>query len=116
MGRAIPEAGHVTFGTAASSLARTRFDSGDRDRPVVGDMLQIQGTPGPQPTGKPYTITALKVNVGGQMVATTSHRGTTGIMQGGDFLFEDGHVSWYNEDKINLGSQIGAWLAFYEVQ
>ena len=116
VGRAIPEAGHTTFGTVASGLARTRLDTTDRGRPIVSDMLQIQGTPGPQPTGKPYTISALKVNVGGQMVSTTSHRGTTGIMQGGDFLFEDGHVSWYNEDKINLGSQIGAWLAFYDVQ
>ena len=49
-------------------------------------------------------------------VSTTSHRQSNGIMQGGSFLFEDTHVSWYNENQINLGSQIGAWLCFYGVQ
>lgn len=111
-------AGRTTFGngSVANGLLRTRLDSVDRDKPIVGDMLQIQGTAGPQPTGKPYTISALKVNVGGQSVSTTSHRGSTGIMQGGDFLFEDGRVTWYNENQINLGSRIGAWLCFYQVQ
>jgi len=37
-------------------------------------------------------------------------------MQGGNFLFEDGHVTWYNENQINLGSTIGVWLCFYNVQ
>ncbi len=108
----------TTFGngSVANGLLRTRLDSPDRDKPIVADMLQIQGAPGPQPTGKPYTITAVKVVIAGQSVATTSHRSSTGIMQGGNFLFEDGHVSWYNENQINLGSQIGPWLCFYNVQ
>ncbi len=36
-------------------------------------------------------------------------------MEGGHFLFEDGHVNWYKQDKITLGSQIGTWLAFYNI-
>lgn len=111
-------AGRTTFGngSVANGLLRTRLDSADRDKPVVGDMLQIQGTAGAQPTGRPYTISAVKVTFGGQSVATTSHRGTSGLMQGGNFLFEDGHVTWYNENQINLGSTIGVWLCFYNVQ
>ena len=103
-------------GSVANGLLRTRLDSADRDKPFVGDMLQIQGTAGPQPTGKPYTISAVKGNVGGQSVFFTSHRQGNGIMQGGNFLFEDGHVSWYNESQIGLGSRIGPWLCFYNVQ
>ena len=124
VGRSIPEAGHTTFGNAANWLARTRLDSGYREGPIVGDMLQIQGTPGPAPTGRPYTISAVKVTIAGtgsmtgqsENVSTTSHRQSNGIMQGGSFLFEDAHVSWYNENQINLGSQIGAWMCFYGVQ
>jgi hypothetical protein len=123
VGRNMPEGGHTTFTNAANWLARTRLDSAYRDGPIVGDMLQIQGTPGPAPTGRPYTISTLKVTINGtgsmagqsESVFTTSHRQTDGRMQGGSFLFEDAHASWYNESQITVGSQIGAWLCFYNV-
>lgn len=131
VGRAIPEAGHTTYGNGnvPNWLNRTRLDSPDRDGPVVGDMLQVPVTAAPAPTtgtGKPFTLTATpwKTTVNGvgsmagksEVVSSTSHRGTTGAMQGGNFLFEDGHVTWYNENKVDAGSYISGWLCFYNVQ
>jgi len=35
---------------------------------------------------------------------------------GGNFLFEDGHVSWYRSPKIFVGSSgASGWLAFYQI-
>lgn len=124
LGRRIPEAGHVTFGNGniPNWLGRTRLDSPFRNGPIVGDMLQVRGTPGPQPTGQPYTLTAplWKTTVTGSgqsvTVSSTSHRGSDGTAEGGSFLFEDGHVSWFKRDKVGLGSSISGWLAFYDVQ
>jgi prepilin-type N-terminal cleavage/methylation domain-containing protein len=124
VGRRIPEAGHVTFGNGnvPNWLNRTRLDSQYRDGPIVGDMLQVRGTPGAQPTGAPYTLTAplWKTTVTGSgqtvTVSSTSHRGSDGTAEGGSFLFEDGHVSWYKRDKVGLGSSISGWLCFYDVQ
>ena len=123
VGRSVPEGGHTYFGSVSNWLARTRLDGPYRDAPIVSDMLQIQGTPGPQPTGMPFTPTAVRVTITGvgamagksENVATTSHRANQDIMEGGHFLFEDGHVNWYKQDKITLGSQIGPWLAFYNI-
>ena len=106
----------IGAGNVAQWLQRTRLDSQFREGPIVADMLQIQGTMGPLPAGKPTGTPTVKVTIGGQQVATSSHRSTTGMMQGGNFLFEDGRVTWYNESQINLGSQIGPWLCYYNVQ
>ena len=110
----------TTFGNGnvPNWLQRTRIDGAYRDGPIVADMLQVLGTPGAQPTGRPFTLTApaWKTTVAGVQVSSTSHRGTTGAMEGGNFLFEDGHVSWYKESAINVGSQIGGWLCFYNIQ
>jgi prepilin-type N-terminal cleavage/methylation domain-containing protein len=123
VGRTVPEGGHTYFNNVNTWLGRTRFDSGFPNAPVASDMLQIQGTPGPQPTGMPYTPTAVRVTINGTgsmsgqsaNVATTNHRANQDIMEGGNFLFEDGHVKWYKQDQITLGSQIGAWLCFYNL-
>ena len=123
VGRTVPEGGHTYFGSVSNGLARTRLDSPYRDAPIVSDMLQIQGTPGPQPTGMPYTPTAVRGTITGvgsmagqsANVAFTSHRANQDIMEGGNFLFEDGRVNWYKQDRITLGSQIGAWLCFYNL-
>lgn len=124
VGRNIPEGGHVTFGNGnvPNWLTRTRLDGPFRDGPIVGDMLQVRGTPGPQPTGAPYTLSApfWKTTVTGSgqtvTVSSTSHRGSDGTAEGGSFLFEDGHVSWYKREKVGLASSISGWLCFYDVQ
>ena len=110
----------IGAGNVAQWLQRTRLDSPFREGPIIGDMLQIQigaASLTPMPEAKPTGgAPTLKVNVGGQMVATTSHRGSTGMMDGGNFLFEDGSVNWFKESKIFLGSRIDPWLCYYNVQ
>ena len=109
----------IGAGNVAQWLQRTRLDSQYREGPMIGDMLQIQiGTASltPMPEGKPVGTPVVRVTIAGQQVATTSHRGTTGMMEGGNFLFEDGSVTWYKENKIFLGSRIGPWLCYYNVQ
>ena len=34
---------------------------------------------------------------------------------GGNFLFEDGHVTWYNFDEIKVGSTVPGWECWYDV-
>jgi len=110
----------IGSGNVAQWLQRTRLDSQYREGPMIGDMLQIQigtGALSPMPEGKVISgVPVVKVTIAGQQVATTSHRGTTGMMEGGNFLFEDGSVTWYKENKVFLGSQIGNWLCYYNVQ
>ena len=40
-------------------------------------------------------------------------------MQGGNFLYEDGHVTWYKAAQIQVGSAVAAgassWLFYYDV-
>ncbi len=47
--------------------------------------------------------------------AYSSHRQNSGEPKGGNFLFEDGSVSWYNTDKIDVGAQMGGWFFYYKV-
>jgi type II secretory pathway pseudopilin PulG len=35
---------------------------------------------------------------------------------GGNFLFEDGHVVWYDFKEIGIGSTLGAWQCYYKVK
>ena len=35
---------------------------------------------------------------------------------GGNFLFEDGHVKWYNFDEIDIGATLGTWQCNYKIR
>ena len=48
-------------------------------------------------------------------VLTGTHRMPRGVPEGGNFLFEDGHVEWYNQRSISLGASIGTWQCFYKI-
>jgi prepilin-type N-terminal cleavage/methylation domain-containing protein len=52
---------------------------------------------------------------GGKSIPTAVHRTKDGAPQGGNFLFEDGHVTWYPRQRVELGSQGGSWLCFYKI-
>ena len=51
---------------------------------------------------------------------TASHRVASGAPEGGEFLFEDGHVEWnkFNAGNpratIDVGSMTGSWILFYK--
>jgi len=37
------------------------------------------------------------------------------VPTGGNFLFEDGHVTWRPSRTVSLGSYTGTWLCFYKI-
>ncbi len=45
----------------------------------------------------------------------SSHVGKATTPEGGNFLFEDGHVKWYNFDQIEVGAAGGGWKCNYKV-
>jgi prepilin-type N-terminal cleavage/methylation domain-containing protein len=51
----------------------------------------------------------------GKKVATGTHRGAKGVPDGGNFLFEDGHVSWMTPRQIGLGASAGGWECYFKV-
>jgi prepilin-type N-terminal cleavage/methylation domain-containing protein len=51
----------------------------------------------------------------GKKVPTGTHRGNNALPDGGNFLFEDGHVDWYSNKKISLGATIGPWQCYFKI-
>jgi len=51
----------------------------------------------------------------GKKVATGTHRGARGVPDGGNFLFEDGHVTWMNPRLIGNGASAGSWQCFFKI-
>jgi prepilin-type N-terminal cleavage/methylation domain-containing protein len=45
----------------------------------------------------------------------SSHIRNSGEPMGGNFLFEDGHVRWYNFRQITMGAKGGSWLFYYRI-
>ncbi|MBI3415568.1 MAG: type II secretion system protein [Verrucomicrobia bacterium] len=83
------------------------------DAPILIDRLQALGTWNAKAnTGnlRWFTVDA------GKSIPTAVHRGQNGAPTGGNFLFEDGHVSFYRREKVELGSQAGDWQCFYKIQ
>ncbi|MEO8427387.1 MAG: type II secretion system protein [Verrucomicrobiota bacterium] len=82
------------------------------DAPILIDRLQGVGTWNPKSnTGKVgwFVVDA------GKSIPTAVHRVKNGEPSGGNFLFEDGHVSWYRRSSVELGSQAGSWQLFYKI-
>ncbi|MBI1375077.1 MAG: prepilin-type N-terminal cleavage/methylation domain-containing protein [Phycisphaera sp.] len=50
-----------------------------------------------------------------QTVPYANHRRDTGEPWGGNFLFEDGHTSWYDWADIGIGGTNGGWAVYYDV-
>ena len=87
-------------------VTRTKFGGPDRHAPVMADMIQC---------AKPE-----RWGLGGHIFS--SHvRGE--MPTGGNFLFEDGRVEWYDytprtetrQASIEVGAAIGNWLMWYKV-
>ena len=45
----------------------------------------------------------------------SSHVGKKNQPEGGNFLFEDGHVKWYDFDAIDVGASGGSWTCNYKI-
>jgi prepilin-type N-terminal cleavage/methylation domain-containing protein len=56
----------------------------------------------------------------GRPYYTASHRAPSGVSEGSNFLFEDGHVEWRKFNianaraTVDVGSQSGNWILFYK--
>ncbi len=51
----------------------------------------------------------------GRTFRTPNHPVGSGAPEGGNFLFEDGHVAWYANKRVSLGSWLGEWQCFYKI-
>ncbi|MEK7684550.1 MAG: type II secretion system protein [Verrucomicrobiota bacterium] len=83
-----------------------------KNAPILMDMKQAKGSVGP--TGK-----NARINPNGWFYDSrtpySSHVIRGGEPKGGNFLFEDGHVSWYRSTQVDVGSATGDWLCFYQI-
>lgn len=80
--------------------------------PVLIDKNQGQGSPVTNMTMKGLAWTT---SYNGKQVVTGVHRGANNVPEGGNFLFEDGHVEWRNARLIGLGASIGNWQCYFKI-
>src|SRR5262245_3324946 len=83
--------------------------------PVLIDRLQGVG---PQTTNIYDPRLRWWTDLNGKRVLTAVHRLSNGAPQGGNFLFEDGHVDWYIGKKVSLGAgggDIGEWMCYFKI-
>ncbi len=84
-----------------------------RNAPVLIDRLQGFGSVGAGGSGT--NMTWFATGADGQNIPTACHRGDKGAPTGGNFLFEDGRVEWYQKQAIQVGSYAGGWVCFYKI-
>jgi hypothetical protein len=92
----------------------TRLKMGDRysQAPILIDRLQGIG---PQTTNVYDSRLTWTTDYNGKKVLTAVHRRSNGAPDGGNFLFEDGHVDWINGKRISLGAAVGSWMCFFKI-
>ena len=97
---------------------RKRLGGQYRHAPIMSDRLQGVGT---------WSLAANRGSLTWSVVAgvdnhtyfTSSHRGNGGVPNGGNFVYEDGHVEWRvfrlanPRGTVDLGSSTGNWALFY---
>lgn len=82
--------------------------------PVLMDIKQAAGTAGPD--GKNAKVIPGGWGSSSEPISSHVRSGTDGEPNGGNFLFEDGHVRWFRSRDIDVGSSgASGWLAFYKI-
>jgi prepilin-type N-terminal cleavage/methylation domain-containing protein len=77
-------------------VTKKKFAEHDRFAPIASDMLQFNSTDG-------------------SWARYSAHcRGNK--TRGGNFLFEDAHVTWYDSQEIKVGSKLGTWECHYKIK
>jgi prepilin-type N-terminal cleavage/methylation domain-containing protein len=110
---AIREGGAMDYKSSGTEgwISRQKFGGEFASAPVLTDRLQAWGK---------ITKYEWRVQESGQkMVPMSAHANSRGAPAGGNFLFEDGHVGWYQRSKIDLGSQTKygpGYLSFFKIQ
>jgi len=96
----------------AEWVYRKKMGGAYRRAPVMIDKLQALGS-------GPTAISSWSATVGAYTVPTANHRTGTGLPAGGNFLYEDGSVSWRKFNRANyrttidVGSKASGWVVFY---
>jgi prepilin-type N-terminal cleavage/methylation domain-containing protein/prepilin-type processing-associated H-X9-DG protein len=83
--------------------------------PILIDRLQATG---PTTTNIYDPRLQWTTDLGNRKVPTSVHRRSGGAPEGGNFLFEDGHVEWVTGRKVDLGAgggEIGSWMCFFKL-
>jgi len=120
-GRTDPADDGWTYNTCGLSAWTTRLKMGGtyRQAPIMGDRLQATGS---------WSISVNKGTLGwtdtdGRITVPSANHWETGVGNvpaGGNFLFEDGHVTWYRFDPgnaratVDAGSVEQGWVLFYK--
>lgn len=91
---------------------RKKLGSTLQKAPILMDKNQATG---PTTTNIFDTRLNWRTSIDGKSVLTATHPGPRGVPDGGNFLFEDGHVEWAGNQRISLGATIGNWQAFYKI-
>jgi prepilin-type N-terminal cleavage/methylation domain-containing protein len=94
-------------------LTRKKMNGPFSGAPILIDMMQVKGSPGNG--SNTVRMTTFFETYNGKRVHYASHRNAKGEPEGGNFLFEDGHVDWYKRQKTTLGASDGSWLLFYKI-
>ena len=120
-GRTNPASDGWNYGTCGLTGWVTRQKLGGQFRltPIMSDRLQATGTW--NPTANTGTLGWTDTD-GTLTVPTANHAdlGTGNVPKGGNFLYEDGHVTWFRFDvnnaraTVDVGSYEGNWVCFYK--
>jgi prepilin-type N-terminal cleavage/methylation domain-containing protein len=92
-------------------VERKKFGSEYLKAPVLSDMKQCEGTvapPGTNPNVKTWFSSSPRIPY-------SSHIRSSGEPEGGNFLFEDGRVTWYKSQKIIAALTGEAWIMSYKI-
>jgi prepilin-type N-terminal cleavage/methylation domain-containing protein len=95
---------------------RTKMGGPYSRAPILSDKLQ--GT-GPLTTNMLDPRLSWFTDYSGRRVRTGAHFLKDGLPAGGNFLFEDGHVEWHNNQTIGLGAgggTIGSWMCYFRIR
>jgi prepilin-type N-terminal cleavage/methylation domain-containing protein/prepilin-type processing-associated H-X9-DG protein len=107
--------GSMTTAKSAGTEAwfyRTKLGSTLRNAPILMDKNQATG---PVTTNIFDARLNWHTEIDGKRVISGTHPGPKGLPDGGNFLFEDGHVEWHGNQKLYLGASIGSWQAFFKI-
>jgi prepilin-type N-terminal cleavage/methylation domain-containing protein len=94
------------------ALSRKKMGGEFKNAPVLIDRMQGVGSAGPGGTNPRVTWYTTDQ---GKQIPTATHRGDKGAPTGGNFSFEDGHVTWTQFRNIQVGSFAGSWICFYKI-
>jgi len=94
-------------------LTKKKMNGPFSGAPILVDMMQVKGSPGNG--SNTVRMTTFSETHNRKRVHYASHRNARGEPEGGNFLFEDGHVDWYKRQKTTLGASESSWLLFYKI-